>query len=348
MKTEKKNLCGWKFAKDHPVVLFLAINFIWTWSFWLGAIPLKGRDDLLVTLLVIIGGFGPALAGVLTLELRTGIQKIDFSHKRLTSFRLMTTLIFVVMGLRFFLGNIPKLDILAPDLSLPPWLLLIAVLACFLGGWVYSSAMSQRPPIKYWMGSIFPNTKSWGWGVFAIAFYPLMILAAWGLAALLGLEIEYPAFWGEESIPGILLIFFPIFLSTALMQGGNEEPGWRGLLQPELQNIVSPLVAALIVSIFWSLWHLPLYLNGVYPGDLVTGILGGFVFRILQSIFLAWVYNRSNGNLLTIIILHTSFNVMANFLPTSDVGLTIMWLGICLAAIFTDKMFQNRRLIHKV
>ncbi len=168
-----------------------------------------------------------------------------------------------------------------------------------------------------------------------------MILIAWGLAALSGLGIEFPFFWGEESLAGVLLAFIPIFLTTALMQGGNEEPGWRGLLQPALQKKISPLAASLIVAVFWSLWHLPLYLNGVYPADLVGGMLGGFVFRIMLSIFLTWVYNRSGGNLLAMILLHTSFNIMVNFLPTSDVGLTILWLVISLAVIFVDKMWRK-------
>ena len=57
-------------------------------------------------------------------------------------------------------------------------------------------------------------------------------------------------------------------------KGGTEEPGWRGLMQPELQKRFSPLVVALIVSGFWSLWHLPPCLNGFCPGELVGGMDG--------------------------------------------------------------------------
>jgi membrane protease YdiL (CAAX protease family) len=104
---------------------------------------------------------------------------------------------------------------------------------------------------------------------------------------------------------------------------------------------MSPLVGALIVSLFWSLWHLPLYLNGFYPGDLVGGMLGGAVFRIFLAIFLAWFYHKSRGNLLAVILLHTSFNVMVNFLPTSDAGLTILWLVVTVAVIIEGKMWKK-------
>jgi len=137
-----------------------------------------------------------------------------------------------------------------------------------------------------------------------------------------------------------------------LAQGGNEEPGWRGLMQPELQKRFSPLAAALIVSVAWSLWHLPLYLNGFYSGDLVGGMIGGFIFRILLSIFLAWFYNRSGGNLFLMMFLHTSFNTMVNFLPTSDLGLLLLWLIVAVFVIVKDKMWckspgmeQNRTVL---
>jgi len=126
-----------------------------------------------------------------------------------------------------------------------------------------------------------------------------------------------------------------------LAQGGNEEPGWRGLMQPELQQRFSPLIAALIVSVAWSLWHLPLYLNGFYPGDLVGGMVAGGIYRVLLSIFLAWFYNRSGGNLFAMVFLHTCFNVMVNFLPTADAGLTLLWLIVVVVVIVKDKMWQK-------
>jgi 4-hydroxybenzoate polyprenyltransferase len=56
--------------KKHPFLLDLLINFAWTWAFWLGAIFINDRVVLLLILVVILGGLGPALAGVLTLELK--------------------------------------------------------------------------------------------------------------------------------------------------------------------------------------------------------------------------------------------------------------------------------------
>jgi membrane protease YdiL (CAAX protease family) len=341
MKTKQNKIGLEKFAQKHPVWLFLLINFAWTWAFWLGAIPLKGREDLLQTVVVIIGGFGPALAGVLTLELRAGIEKVDLSRERIRALRLLTAFLGVVLGLRYLMGNLTGLSLLAPNLTLTPLIAVGVLVIIFLGGWVFSAADSRRSAVESWMGGIFPWKKGAFWTVLAFVFYPLMILAAWGLASLVGLGVEFPVGWGEESFLGMLLAFVAIFLMTAFFQGGNEEPGWRGLMQPALEQKVSPLVAALIVAVFWSLWHLPLYLNGVYPGDLVGGMLSGFIFRIMLSIFLAWFYQRSGKNLFAMMVLHANFNMAVNFLPTSDLGLTILWVVLDVLVIIAGKLYQQ-------
>jgi membrane protease YdiL (CAAX protease family) len=190
------------------------------------------------------------------------------------------------------------------------------------------------------MASILPWRLPVGWTIFGLLFYPVLILAAWGLALLVGAEVEYPALWGRPVLE-VLPLYALTFGLTALAQGGMEEPGWRGLLQPELQKRFSPLVAALIVSVVWSLWHLPLYLNGFYPGDLLGGMLGGAVFRIVLAIFLAWFYNRSGGNLFLMIFLHTCFNVMVNFLPVSDLWMLVLWLVVVVILVIKDKMWRK-------
>jgi hypothetical protein len=70
-------------------------------------------------------------------------------------------------------------------------------------------------------------------------------------------------------------------------------------------------------------------------------MLGGAVFRVLLSIFLAWFYMRSGGSLFLMVFLHTSFNLMVNFLPTSDLGLLVLWLVVVLIVVFKDKMYRK-------
>ena len=64
----------WAFAQKHSVITFLLINFAWTWLFWLAAIPFKTENNLLVMAIVMVGGFGPAIGGILTLGLKKGLK----------------------------------------------------------------------------------------------------------------------------------------------------------------------------------------------------------------------------------------------------------------------------------
>jgi hypothetical protein len=70
-------------------------------------------------------------------------------------------------------------------------------------------------------------------------------------------------------------------------------------------------------------------------------MVGGGIYRILLAIFLTWFYNRSGGNLLLLVILHTSFNVMVNYLPLAESVLTVLWLLVAVAVVVKDKMYRT-------
>jgi membrane protease YdiL (CAAX protease family) len=329
----------WSFAQNHPVLAYLLIAFGWTWLFWLGAIPVRGQNDLLVMTMVLAGAYGPAMGCILTLGLRTGMT-LDLSSKKMTAMLIASVAIFSVMVLRYLVGNVPGYVSLPADLTITTPVILTALIASLVGGWVISSAFSQHHDIREKMASLLPAHLPLGWIVFALLFFPAMILTSWGLARLLGMEVDYPSGWGLPLLE-VIPLFLLSFVLTALAQGGMEEPGWRGMLQPTLQKRISPLAAALVVSLVWSLWHLPLYLNGFYPGDLVSGMVGSGVYRIFLAIFLAWFYNRSGGNLLLMIYLHTCFNVMVDFIPLSDLLMLALWLLIVIVIVIKDKMWRK-------
>jgi membrane protease YdiL (CAAX protease family) len=325
-------------VQRHPVVTFLLITFAWTWLFWLAAIPFR-EQSLLLTAFVMIGGFGPAVGGIVTLSLQSG-SKPGLSAKRALVWAAATASIFGLFALRYLVGNIPNYETLAADLTLTAPVVLASLAASVVGGWVVSSVVSSSSAVRSRMVSMLPLRLPAGWTLLGLLFYPALILVAWGLSVLVGAGVEYPGLWGRPALE-VLPYYALTFVVVAVAQGGNEEPGWRGFLQPELQKRFSPLVAALLVSLAWSLWHLPLYLNGFYGEPLVGGMIGGGIFRVLLAIFLAWFYNRSGGNLFLMIFLHTSFNLMVNFLPTSDLGLLVLWLVVVVGLVLKEKLYRR-------
>lgn len=61
-----------RFARTHPLILFFLIAYAWSWTLWLGAMPLAVRKpfgidpEAFAILLVLIGACGPSLAALLT------------------------------------------------------------------------------------------------------------------------------------------------------------------------------------------------------------------------------------------------------------------------------------------
>lgn len=94
-------------AQKYPVITFLLVTFVWTWLFWFAAMPFRGQT-LLVTAIVLIGGYGPAIGGILTLGLRNG-QNPGLSPKRIMTMILISALIFGVLPCAIWSGTFPVL-----------------------------------------------------------------------------------------------------------------------------------------------------------------------------------------------------------------------------------------------
>lgn len=63
-----------------------------------------------------------------------------------------------------------------------------------------------------------------------------------------------------EVNPALPLFILPFMLiMTTFIGGGNEELGWRRVMQPILESKFSFPIAALITGSVWAVWHSPLW-----------------------------------------------------------------------------------------
>lgn len=203
-----KKVFRWQFAQVHPVLTFLLITFAWTWLFWLAVIPLCGKNDLLLMLVVLIGGYGPAIGAILTLGLKNGLTLALSRQQQL----LLTTAatIFGLMIVRYWVGIIPGYDRLPENLTLSGPILVAALAVCLVGGWVIANALSNNISIREKMASLLPIHLPWRWTLFVLFFFPVLLLLSWGIGSALGQTVEFPALWTRslvEVIPLFLLAF---------------------------------------------------------------------------------------------------------------------------------------------
>ena len=58
---------------------------------------------------------------------------------------------------------------------------------------------------------------------------------------------------------GAPIFMLILILPITIFGGGNEEVGWRMILQPALEKKYGFHLATIITAIIWSLWHLPIF-----------------------------------------------------------------------------------------
>ncbi|ELZ32425.1 hypothetical protein C474_06367 [Halogeometricum pallidum JCM 14848] len=110
----------------------------------------------------------------------------------------------------------------------------------------------------------------------------------------------------------------------------KETVSLDGVVQAELQERYGGLSAALIVGVFWGLWHLPQFIPGGFRADWpLELIVAYFVGIIAFSVLLGWVFNGSNGSVLLAMLMHGTDNATTGQVPLDPdvvlVGDAIDW-----------------------
>lgn len=130
------------------------------------------------------------------------------------------------------------------------------------------------------------------------------------------------------------------FFYNLVFFGFGEEVGWRGFALPRLQRNMNAFWASIILTVFWALWHLPLFFyRPGYTGMDIAGITGWFFSLLTGSILLTWLYNSSKGSILVCAVFHTTIDVAftSNISGTDTVnylGMLVTLWGIAVLLIF--------------
>ncbi len=179
----------------------------------------------------------------------------------------------------------------------------------------------------------------------AIALFSPFVLAL--LASLMSYvistktELNLSGLLQSKEFPQFTLLTF--FIYNLIFFGFGEEIGWRGFALPRLQNKLTALMASIVLTLFWALWHLPLffYREGYTSMDF-AGICG-WVFSLLTgSILLTWLYNSSRASILICAVFHSTIDIaftadMADKNSVNYMGFLITVWGILTIIIFKPK-----------
>jgi membrane protease YdiL (CAAX protease family) len=161
--------------------------------------------------------------------------------------------------------------------------------------------------IRAWLRGMFGRRVALRWFALAIGFPVALAVVASAGFALAGESLDF-GLVGERAAS-----FVPLLIFCLLLNGGPEEPGWRGFALPRLQERLSPVRATFVLGALWGLWHLPLLRVEENAGHELATIpliamlawtLGGF---IAYAFTYTYVFNRT-GSVLVCMVLHAAYN----------------------------------------
>jgi len=200
------------------------------------------------------------------------------------------------------------------------------------------TARAEGPAgMREMFGRVFAWRVNARWYAFAIGY-----MAAIELGAALAHRLitgTWPRF-GD----GAWYVMAGAMVVSTWVQAG-EEIGWRGHALPRLASRLGLGGASIVLGVMWAFWHLPLfYLQGAEAYG------QSFMVYLLQvtaiSIAMAWLYWKTGGSLLLVMLMHAAINntrgivpavlrTAANpFLPSASL---MSWLGaivLWIAAVY--------------
>jgi membrane protease YdiL (CAAX protease family) len=157
----------------------------------------------------------------------------------------------------------------------------------------------------------------------------LLLPIAWALAVVLAaVLLGEPVEGVFDGVDASILIVVLVVLIPALA----EELAWRGFAVPRLLPLLSPLAAALVLAVPWSILHLPLVLvpdsinEGLAVFPMVLALVG-------YSVILTWIVVGTGGSVLLTGLVHAGLNGVVPLFRGLDTDQAWLLRGIVAAGI---------------
>jgi len=207
---------------------------------------------------------------------------------------------------------------------------------------IISAAYSRGAAVRAMMGSLVRLRGVAGWALLALVFIPGILLLSVFASDLAGRQ---PASSASDAILGaplLGLVALKFLYQMFFFNATGEESGWSGFARPHLQARVSPLITALIITLFWVPWHFFLWYGEGQDVFSVSFWFEFYIIHISPSIIITWLYNRSRGSILVVGIAHAAANTADAFLPNLDwVTYTTMMAAVALLLVLIDGMWKR-------
>ena len=141
-----------------------------------------------------------------------------------------------------------------------------------------------------------------------------------------------------ETNPEITWFATPIvMLSATFLGGGNEEIGWRGIMQPELEKKFPFPIATLITGGVWMAWHIPLwFVEGTSQQNMNFALY--CIYGLMLSFWLATIHKKTKS-VFFCAIFHGFVNLLLSFFVIKVNAILV--IGLLAALVFAIWLYYR-------
>ncbi len=320
--------------KRHQIVAFFVITFAITWGLGFSYDAVIKRSQFLLAPLSFLATCGPALTGILI----TAVANTEPRQGTRKAFWVAFFAAWVVSALVFLVHNM-----VLNGASLSPALAGFTLVLVMPVAFVIGMAYSRIPAVRSYLSSLIRLRGVWGWALLGLVLTPALTLLSVPISSLLGRQQPLAAHqFPDTGLALIGLITLKFLYQLFFFNATGEEVGWRGFALPRLQARTSPMIAALVIAIFWTAWHFFLWQAEGKPVLTLHYWIEEYLVHILFSVLIVWICNRAKGSILVAGMTHAAANTALAFFPGIDfpVFCTIMVIAT-LAVILADRMWEK-------
>jgi membrane protease YdiL (CAAX protease family) len=197
-------------------------------------------------------------------------------------------------------------------------------------------AVQGKQELRDLLSSLFAWRTKFRWYALSMALPSLVfVLSACAVLML------FPGKYGRLS--ALALVNTLLALPTGPV---SEEIAWRAFALRRLQRRYSRPSSALIIGVYWAVWHIPMWLltlKFLTPAQLV--IIS--VNLICWSVIFSFLYEQSGQSLPVTILLHITYMVVSNQAAGVVEFRTVTMIrvaaavSVCLALFFAKRLAKN-------
>lgn len=322
-----------QWIKTHQVTSFFILTFVISWGLGYSWLLVVNKGMYFLAPLTFIALVGPALAGIIISTIANPLPKEGVKRSHWIAFLIAWMVCMLVfLAKNTFINHAP----------FSPVMLIFTLISVLPVAFVVSMVRTRLPGVRSYISSLIRFRGVWGWCLLAVMLFPAMALLAMLISNLLDRQ---PIEVHQVPQTGLLLVGLMVvkFLyQFFFFNATGEETGWRGFALPRLQSLTSPLVACVVLNLFWGPWHFFPWWSEGRPVFSLEFWAHTFLELFAATVTLCWFYNRSKGSILVTGIAHAAANTTFWLFPALDWDI-YNWTvtAAALVMILADRMWKK-------